>query len=339
MAENAITTERPRYWPLLVLLLVLATLVLVSLRAGALPVSTADAVQAMVAYNPDSYEQAVVRELRLPRTLVGIAVGAALAVSGAAMQAVTRNPLAGPSILGVNAGAAFAIVAAIYLGGLTQPLHYIWFAFAGGLGVAVLVYLIGSAGGGASPGKLALAGVIVSTLLGSLMTALLLIDQQTLDIVRFWLVGSIGGRELSVLAVMGPFLAIGIVGTVLLGHQLNVLALGDEMARSLGMSIGTVRFLVAVLVVLSSGASVAIAGPIAFVGLAVPHIVRGISGPDYRMIVLHSLVAGPIVLVAADIVGRLIARPAELQVGIVTAMVGAPVLIALARRQRAVELS
>lgn len=317
----------------------LGVLVLLSLRVGALPVSTADAIRALVAFEAGSYEQAVVRELRLPRTIIGLGVGAALALSGAAMQAVTRNPLAGPSILGVNTGAAFAIVTAIFLGGITRPIHYVWFAFVGGLAVALVVYAFGSAGrGGASPAKLALAGVVVSSLLGSWITALLVLDQQTLDVVRFWLVGSIAGRDLSVLVAMSPFLIVGAVGIVLLGHQLNVLSLGDETARTLGMRIGLVRLTVAVLVVLMSGAAVAAAGPIAFIGLAIPHIVRTVTGPDYRGIVISSLFAGPIVLLGADILGRVIAQPGELQVGIVTALVGAPFLIALARRRRTMEV-
>lgn len=312
---------------------------LVSLRIGALPVSTRATGAAIFAFDPASYEQTVVRNLRLPRTVLGALVGAALAVSGTSMQAITRNPLAGPSILGVNAGAAFAIVTSVYIGGITRPIHYVWFAFAGGTAAAVLVYGIGTSGqGGASPAKLALAGVIVSTLLGSWITALLLLDQQTLDVVRFWLVGSIAGRDEEVLAIMSPFLLVGVAGTLLLGHQLNVLSMGDDAARALGMRIGLVRASVAALVVLMSGAAVAAAGPIAFVGLAVPHIVRSVAGPDYRRILRHSVFAGPVVVLGADILGRVVARPSELQVGIVTALLGAPFLIGLARSRRTMEI-
>lgn len=323
---------------LLLALVVLGIVVLLSLRIGSLSVTTEQTVKALFSYSPDSYEQTVVRTLRLPRTVIGLGIGAALAVAGAAMQAVTRNPLAGPSILGVNSGAAFAIVTAVYIGQLTHPLHFVWFAFAGGLAAAALVYVIGSAGsGGASPAKLALAGVIVSSFVTSWLTALLLLDQQTLDTVRFWLAGSIAGRELSLFWSVAPFLGVGLVGTLVLSNQLNVLSLGDETARALGMRIDRVRLIVAGLVVLMAGSAVA-AGPIGFVGLAVPHIVRSLSGPDYRWVLPFCVILGPIAVLGADVVGRVIARPSEIQVGIVTAILGAPFLIGLARRRRTVEV-
>jgi iron complex transport system permease protein len=235
----------------------------------------------------------------------------------------------------VNSGAAFAIVAAGYLGELVQPGQYIWFALAGGLAASLLVYAVGSVGpGGGSPARLALAGVIVSSLLGSWTTALLLLDQQTLNEVRFWLAGSLAGRDLGVFFGLLPFLLVGLGGMLLLGRQLNVLSLGDDAARSLGMRTTRLRGLVLLLVVALSGASVAVAGPIAFIGLAVPHMVRSVTGPDSRWVLAFSLVAGPLLLLGADIAGRIVARPAEIQVGIVTALLGAPILIALARRHK-----
>jgi len=324
---------------LLLLAGALVAVVLLSLRIGSISITTADAVDALFDYNPESYEQTVVRSLRLPRTVIGLGVGAALAVAGAAMQAATRNPLAGPAILGVNSGAAFGVVTAVFFGQLTAPIQFVWFAFAGGLAASVVVYAIGSAGpGGASPVKLALAGVIVSALLSSWLTALLLLDQQTLDIVRFWLAGSLSGRDLDVFFTVLPFLGAGTAGMLLLGHQLNILSMGEDTARSLGMRTGRMRGIVAVLVVLMAGASVAAAGPIGFVGLAVPHMVRAISGPDYRWILAFSLVVGPLLLLSADLAGRVVARPAEVQVGIITAMVGAPFLIFLARQRRVGDL-
>lgn len=318
--------------------LLLAT-VMLSLRLGAAEVSTADVMRAIVAYDDASYEQNVVRTLRLPRTLIGLASGAALAVAGAAMQAVTRNPLASPAILGVNAGAAFGVVVAVAAFGLTRPLSYVWFSFAGGAAAALLVYTIGSQGvGGAYPEKLALSGVIVSSLLSSWTTGVLLFDQQSLDVVRFWLVGSLAGRSANVVTVVAPFQLLAVVLLLLSSAQLNVISIGDERARSLGMRTGRVRASVLGLVVVSAGATVAATGPIGFVGLAVPHIVRSLTGPDYRAITLGSLVVGPVVLLGADIVGRLVVRPTELQVGVVTAMVGAPFLIGLARRRGAIAL-
>ncbi len=312
---------------------------LLSLRIGSLGITTTDALNALFNYDPDSYEQTVVRSLRLPRTIVGIGVGAALAVSGAVMQAATRNPLAGPSILGVSSGAAFAIVSAVYFGQLTDPLQYVWFAFGGGLAVSALVYALGSAGaGGASPVKLALAGVIVSALLSSWTTALLLLDQETLDVVRFWAAGSLAGRSLDVFWTVAPFLALGTLGAILVSHQLNILSLGDDAARALGMQTGRMRLVCALLVVLMTGAAVAAAGPIGFVGLAVPHIVRSLVGPDNRWVVPYSAVFGVILLLGADVLGRVLMRPSEIQVGIITAATGAPFLIWIARSRRVADL-
>ncbi len=341
-ARSAWLGAMPRVTKMAALLLLtglLLVMCLVSLRVGSIGITNDDALNAIFDYSPESYEQTVVRSLRLPRTVIGMGVGAALAVAGAAMQAATRNPLAGPSILGVNSGAAFGVVTAVFFAQITDPLYFVWFAFAGGLATSALVYGIGSVGpGGASPVKLALAGVIVSALLGSWLTALLLLDQQTLDVVRFWLVGSLAGRDLDVFYNVLPFFAIGIVGTMLIGHQLNILSMGEDTARSLGMQTGRMRLLVAVLVVLLAGASVAVAGPIGFVGLAVPHMVRSLSGPDYRWVLAYSLVVGPLLLLSADVAGRIVAKPSEVQVGIITAVVGAPFLIAIARRRRIAEL-
>jgi iron complex transport system permease protein len=343
-AGPAPTRSMPAALTLRVIALLLSTVALgvvavLSLRIGSLGISNADAWNALFNYSPSSYEETVVRSLRLPRTLIGLGVGAALAVAGAVMQAATRNPLAGPETLGVNNGAAFGIATAVFFGQLTQPQHFIWFGFAGGLAAATIVYAIGSAGaGGASPVKLALSGVIVSALLSSWLTALLLLDQQTLDVVRFWLAGSLAGRDTTTFLIVLPFLVLGTVGVLLLSHQLNILSLGDDTARGLGMNTGRMRLLLAVLVVLLTGASVAVAGPISFVGLAVPHIVRVVAGPDYRWVLAFCIVVGPTLLLTADILGRIVARPSEIQVGIITALLGAPFLIGLARQRKVAEL-
>lgn len=320
---------------LVVGLLGVAVVALLSLRIGSLDLSTQDAWNAIFNFDLGSYEQTVVRELRLPRTIVALAIGASLAVAGATMQAVTRNPLADPYILGVSSGASFAIVTVVYYGGLSAPRHYVWFAFAGALAAAALVFVIGSAGaGGPTPVKLALAGVVISSALGAWTSALLLLDEATLDTVRFWLAGSVVGRDLPTFWLVSPVLLGGSLLCLLLGHQLNVLNLGEETAAALGMHTGRIRIVAAVIVVLITGAAVAVAGPIGFVGLAVPHMVRAIVGVDYRWVLPYSFVYGAIFLTAADIVGRVIARPSELQAGIVTAFVGVPFLVYLARRRR-----
>lgn len=326
-----------RFVGLLVGLLVVVVAAIASLRFGSLEISNADAWNALFHFDSSDYNQTVVRSLRLPRTVIAIGIGAGLAVAGATMQAVTRNPLADPSILGVSSGATFAVVTAFYYLGLTAAWQYVWFAFAGAMAASVLVFAIGSAGlDGPSPVKLALAGVVVSALLGSWSSALLLLDRETLDTVRFWLAGSVAGRNLETFWTVSPFLIGGSIVCVLLGHQLNVLSMGDETARSLGMNTARTRLLCAVVVVLITGAAVSAAGPIGFVGLAVPHIVRSVIGPDYRWVLPYSALTGATLLLVADIAGRLVARPSEVQVGIMTAVVGAPFLIYLAR-QRAME--
>ncbi len=319
---------------LIALVGVLLAVGMLSLRVGSLGISTADAWNALFHYNPDNYAELVVRTLRLPRTCYAIVLGAGLGLSGTIAQAITRNPLADPSILGVSSGATLAVVIAVYFFGLTAPYQYVWFAFAGAMLAALLVFAMSTAGrGGATPAKVALAGIVISAMLGSWTSALLLLDRETMDVVRFWMAGSVAGRDLETLYWLAPFIVGGSIAGLFFGHQLNVLSLGDETARALGMKTGTLRLVGLVLVVVITGASVAAAGPIAFIGLATPHLVRSVIGPDYRWVLPYSMVVGAILLTSADVIGRVVARPSEVQVGIVTAIIGAPVLIALARRR------
>lgn len=234
-----------------------ACVAILSLRIGSISISTDDAWNALFNYDAQSYDQTVVRKLRLPRTIIALAVGSGLAVAGATMQAVTRNPLAGPSILGVSSGASFAIVTAVYYGGLNSPIEFVWFAFAGAMGASAFVFVIGSAGrDGPSPVKLALAGVIISSLLGAWSSALLLLDDATLDVVRFWAAGSVAGRDLNTLWIVSPFLIGGTLACLFLGHQLNVLNLGEDSARTLGMRTGWTRLMCSLFVVLITGAAI-----------------------------------------------------------------------------------
>ena len=313
--------------------------VLLSLRCGSLEITTAQAWNAIFDYDATDQGQIVVRELRAPRTLIGVAAGACLAVAGAITQGVTRNPLGAPGILGVNAGASFAIVTAIFVAGVVSPAGYVWFAFAGALGAALLVYSVASVGhGGATPVKLALAGAVVTALLGAWTTSLLLLDQETLDQARFWLAGSIAGRGTDELRLLLPVIAVALIGGLFMGRQINLLSMGDDVAVGLGQRTALVRAAAGITVVVLAGSAVAIAGPVAFVGLAIPHMVRSIVGSDYRWIMLYSLLLGPCLLLASDVVGRVVVRPAELQVGIVTAAVGAPFLIYLVRFTKLAEL-
>ncbi|MEM9520078.1 MAG: iron ABC transporter permease [Actinomycetota bacterium] len=314
-------------------------LILMSLRCGSLEIDNATAWNALFDYDNTEQGQIVVRELRVPRTLLGAVAGACLAVAGAITQGVTRNPLGAPGILGVNTGASFAIVTAIFLGGIVTPAGYVWFAFLGAMGAAVLVYAVASVGaGGATPVKLALAGVVITALLGAWTTSLLLLDQETLDQARFWLAGSIAGRGTDELELLWPIVIVALIVGMALGRQVNLLSMGEDVAAGLGQRVALVRAISAIVVVLLAGSAVAIAGPVGFIGLAIPHMVRSLVGPDYRWILLYCLLLGPCLLLGADVVGRVVVRPSELQVGIVTAAVGAPFLIYLVRFTKLAEL-
>lgn len=319
---------------LVVLAAGVAVAALMSLRFGSLEITTSQAWNAVFAFDSEVYEQVVVRELRVPRTIIALVVGGALGIAGTVMQGVTRNPLAGPSILGVSAGASFGVTTAIFALGMSTPSQFVWFAFPGAAVASAVVFGVASTGrGGATPVRLALAGVVVSALLGAWTSTLLLLSEQTMDLVRFWSIGSVAGRPLDILWDVFPLMAPAAIGCLFLGHQLNVLSMGEESARGLGMNTVRVRLIASGLVVILTGAAVSVAGPIGFVGLAVPHIARSLIGADYRWVLPYSLLLGSVMLVVADTIGRVAARPSEIQVGVVMAFVGAPFLIMLARRR------
>ncbi|MFE2771716.1 FecCD family ABC transporter permease [Microbacterium resistens] len=315
-------------------IVVLAVVVLASIGIGAREMSLRTVWEALWFYDDGIDAHVTIRELRLPRTVVGLVVGPALGVSGALIQAYTRNPLADPGILGVNAGATFAVTAAVGFLGVTAPLGYVWFALLGAAAVTVLVSLLGATGGGtATPAKLTLAGVALSAVLGGVSSAIVLGNRDTFDDLRFWGVGSLGGRALDVVLSFAPLILLGLVLSVAVARSLNALALGDELASSLGVRGGRIRVVVIVAVTLLAGTATALAGPIGFVGLMIPHAVRWFVGPDQRWIIAYTIVLAPILLLVSDILGRVILPSGELRVGLVTAIVGAPVLILLARRR------
>ncbi|WP_430782684.1 FecCD family ABC transporter permease [Actinoplanes sp. G11-F43] len=286
-------------------------------------------------WGPDRAEaMTIVSTVRLPRTLLGVLVGAAFGVAGAVIQALTRNPLADPGILGVNAGAGFAVTLGAGLFGLTGVTGYVWFAFLGAAAATALVHLIGSAGRGpANPVTLVLAGVALGAVLGGFSSFLSLIDEDTFRILRSWGLGSIARTGLDETLAVLPFLAAGLLLATLLAGSLNAVALGDDLAASLGTSVRRARLLGVLAVTLLAGGATALTGGIGFVGLMVPHVVRWFTGPDQRWIILFSALTAPVLVLAADVLGRVVARPAEIEVGIVTAVLGAPVLIALVRRR------
>lgn len=324
----------------LVLGLVIAAGVLViaaiaSLAVGARAIDPVTVLQSLFNYDDENPLHLMVMELRVPRTLLGIVVGAALAVCGGLIQAFTRNPLADPGILGVNAGASFAVTFAVGVLGFTTPGAYVPFALGGAFVLTMLVYILGSFGAsGATPMKLTLAGVALGAAFTGFTTAIVLRDTSTLQVMRFWGVGSIGGRTIDQLTWAVPLIVAGLLIGLLCARSLNALALGDDLAQALGARVRVTRILVIIAVTLLAGTSVAAAGPIAFVGLMIPHIVRWFTGPDQRWVLAYSMIIGPAFLLLADVLGRIVLPNGEMRVGIVTALLGAPILIVLVRRKR-----
>ncbi|WP_156725146.1 FecCD family ABC transporter permease [Streptomyces apocyni] len=289
--------------------------------------------------NDGSKAAIVIHDYRIPRTLLGLLVGVALGVSGALMQALTRNPLADPGLLGVNLGASTGVVVAIGFLGVGSALGYVWFAFVGAALASVAVYVLGSAGRApATPERLVIAGAALTAVLFAFNSAVLLLDPEAFDAFRFWTVGTLGGRGMDVVVVILPFVAAGLVIALALARPLNALALGDQVGQALGVRVGRTRVLGAVAVMLLCGAATAAAGPIGFVGLAVPHIARFMIGPDQRWVLAYSMLLAPILLLGADVLGRVVGSPGEIQVAIVTAFLGAPLFIALCRRRKLVML-
>ncbi|MEY6569086.1 FecCD family ABC transporter permease, partial [Streptomyces sp. PGLac3x] len=318
---------------LLAALLVLAAVMAASLAYGSRDVPWAD-VQAAIGGADGTLGEAAAAK-RIPRTLLAVVIGAALALSGAVMQGVTRNPLADPGILGVNMGASLAVVTGVAFFGLTSPTSYIWVAIVGAAASALFVYTVGTLGrGGATPLKLALAGAATSAAFASLVSAVVLPRNDIAGSFRLWQIGGVGGASYERIGQVLPFLVAGFLLCLLSARALNSLALGDELAAGLGERVALVRAVAALGAVLLCGAATAVAGPIAFVGLVVPHTCRLLVGVDHRWLLPLSLLLGAVLLTAADVVGRVVARPSEIDVGIVTALIGAPFFIYIVRRQK-----
>jgi len=316
-----------------VALALLAFAALLSLAVGARSIPLGHVVDALL-HGGGSQEVAIIRDLRIPRTLLGVVVGAATGVAGALMQALTRNPLADPGLLGVNAGASAAVVIALALG-LAGAASSIWFAFLGAAIASVVVYGIGAAGrGGATPVRLALAGTAISAALTAVIYGIVLTDNRLLQQYNFWSVGALGGRGRTQLETALPFIVAGIAIALSLARALNALALGDDAARALGGRVARTRIAGAVAVTLLCGAATAAAGPMYFLGLMVPHAARAFCGPDQRWILAYSAVLGAALLLIADVIGRVVVRPGELQAGVMLAVLGTPVFIALVRGKR-----
>ncbi|MEO3870559.1 iron ABC transporter permease [Nonomuraea sp. B12E4] len=328
-----------RLTTLLALLAVVLVAIVLSVTIGSKPVPLGDAWHALTA--PTGTENdLVIRSLRVPRTVLGVLAGIALGVAGALMQGHTRNPLADPGLLGVTQGAAFAMVSSIILLGVSNLLAYIWFGLAGALVASVAVFALGMVGGrgGPTPVTLALAGTAVSALLAALTSAVVLLDEQAMDVFRFWQAGSISGRNGDVVWQVTPFILVGLVLAMMNAPGLNALSLGEDVARSLGQNIMLTRTIGVAAVTLLSGAAVAACGSLAFIGLIVPHLARPLSGADHRWLLPYSGLIGAGLLLIADVIGRVVAPPGELEVGVVLALMGAPFFVALVRRRKPVRL-
>ena len=308
-----------------------------SLIFGHIPVSLAMLINSLTDYDPGSLEHLVIHSERFSRTVTSVVVGAGLAIAGALMQTLTRNPLASPGILGINAGAMFFVVIGATLFSLTSPSQLVWAAFTGAATAAVLVYFLGQeAGRGVSPVRTVLAGVAVTALFVSFAQGLLILNQDRFESILFWLAGSVSGRDLDAIAPLLPLFGGALILALLLSRQLNLLGLDDEVIRGLGLRVGQVRLLIGLVVIVLAGTSVAMAGLIGFVGLIVPHMARGLFGTDHRWLLPLSAIIGATLLLAADTLARLVIPPQEIPVGVMTALLGTPLFLHLARHVRKV---
>ena len=331
------TISRPgtvRAAAILVALVILAVCIVLSLSLGSkdIPIGR---TWALLLSPDDSSASTVLHSLRIPRTILGVVVGAALGVAGSLMQSLTRNPLADPGVLGINAGASVAVVLVVALTGVSGIGFYMWFAFAGAALASAAVYALGtSRQQAATPVRLALAGVAISAALQSFTTTIILADQTAYNEFRFWVAGSLEGRLYPILWAVLPFIVAGLAIAILLAPALNVLALGAETGRALGVRVRRTRTLTMLAITLLCGAATAAVGPISFVGLAVPFAARLIVGSDQRWVTAFSAILGSAWLLAADVIARIVVRPDEVQVGIIAALVGAPVFVAIVRRRK-----
>lgn len=315
-------------------LALLSIMAIFSISLGAKSIAFTKVIDVLLGNDPDSLETAIILQ-RIPRTVFGILAGGALGISGALMQSITRNPIADPSILGVNTGASLFVVAGIAFFNITVAYQYIWLAIIGAGVTAVFVYSVASMGkDGATPLKLALSGSAVSIVLGSLVSTIMLPNNRVMEAFRFWQVGSIGSATWENIMLIIPFLIVGFIISMFISGYLNNLALGDEAATALGTNVVMTRTIGALSSVLLCGATTALAGPIGFVGLIIPHIIRLIFGSEMSKMLPLSFLGSAILMLVSDIIGRIISLPGETEVGIVTAVLGAPVFILAIRKGR-----
>ncbi|MBD1380778.1 FecCD family ABC transporter permease [Metabacillus arenae] len=290
------------------------------------------AYEAFTAFN-GSNEHLILQTVRLPRAVIAAVVGACLAIAGALMQALTKNPLASPSVFGINAGSGFFVVVAVAAFQISSLHAFTWIAFFGAATAAFTVYFVGSIGReGLTPVKLTLAGAAMAALFSSLTQGFLAVNEAALEQVLFWLSGSVQGRKMEMLYAVLPYVTVGIIGSLILAPKINVLTMGEDIAKGLGQKTGTVKLVTALVIILLAGSAVSIAGPIGFIGIVIPHFARYLVGTDHRWILPYSALLGGILLIAADIGARYIIMPKEVPVGVMTAFIGTPFFIYIARR-------
>jgi iron complex transport system permease protein len=325
-------TTQARWLGLIFTIVLLVLMMCISIVYGYTDTSWKTAFQAFTNYN-GSNEHIVIESIRLPRSLIAASVGASIAIAGALMQTLTKNPLADPGIFGINSGAGFAVVIAVTVFSVASLQAFTWLAFLGATIAAGSVYFIGSFGReGLTPMKLTLAGAAMMAMFSSFTQGLLVLDEAALEQVLFWLAGSVQGRDIENLLAVFPYLVLGWLGSLLLASKMNVLAMGEDVAKGLGLRTGMVKLGIGVVVVLLAGGAVAIAGPIGFIGIVIPHITRSIVGSDHRWVLPFSGLLGGILLLAADITARYVIMPEEVPVGVMTAIIGTPFFIYIARK-------
>ncbi|MDF2947162.1 MAG: iron transporter [Bacillales bacterium] len=323
---------RSKIYGLLLITITLLICMVLSIVLGYTDTSINTAINAFQNFN-NSNEHIIIKDVRLPRALIAAVVGSSLGISGALMQALTKNPLASPDILGVNAGASFFVVVGMMFFSATSLQAFTWTAFLGAAIAAFTVYFLSGIGSdGLTPMKLTLAGAAIAALFSSLTQGLLVIDESTLDQVLFWLAGSVQGRKLEILDTVLPYIVIATITSLIISQKINILTMGEDVAKGLGQRTGSVKIIAAIVIIVLAGGSVAIAGPIGFIGIIVPHIVRSLVGNDYRWVLPYSGIVGAILLLVADIGARYIIMPEEVPVGIMTAFIGTPLFIYIARK-------
>ncbi|MGY4690773.1 FecCD family ABC transporter permease [Salibacterium sp. K-3] len=304
-----------------------------SLVFGQTPITMEQAAQPFLSYNEDSTEHIVVRSDRLPRAVIASVTGASLAVAGALMQALTRNPLASPSIFGINQGAIFTVVIGVVFFSVSSLLPLMGLAFAGAAAAAVIVYFLGSLGrDGLTPVKIVLAGAAISALFQSYTQGILVLDEAGLQDVLFWLAGSVSGRTLEMLLPLLPFIGTALAASMLIGRAVNLLVTGDDIAKGMGQHVGALKAFMGILIVLLAGSSVAVIGAVGFIGLVIPHVARFFAGNDYRWLLPFAALLGAVLLTSADVVARLLIMPQEVPIGVMTAIIGGPFFVFIARK-------